>query len=185
MIIDQGQTETVTYRISGGTAPYTYNFMVTNTATGNVIASQVFTGCTLTTNSLTFVLPSSGGYAANALGSLTVTGNVIDSTPFTAGVSNYISANTIASNTAITAVSLTSSRAIIDQGQAETLTYTISGGSSRTRTTSWSRTPRPVTSSQTRSSPDARSPQTPSPSRFRLREDTQRTRWVRLRCMAM
>ena len=128
-IVDQGQTETLTYTISGGSQPYTYNFMVTNTATGNVIASQIFAGCTLTTNSFTFTLPSSGGYAANAVGSLTVYGNVIDSALFTAGVTNIISTSTVAANAAVTAMSLALSNAIMDQGQIEKLTYIISGGS--------------------------------------------------------
>ncbi len=128
-LVDQGQTDKLTYTIAGGTSPYTYNFVVTNTATGNVIANQIYTGVTTTTNSFTFVLPSSGGYATNALGSLTIKGNVIDSTSFTVGISNIISANIVAANAAVTTISLTSSNALIDQGQTETATYTISGGS--------------------------------------------------------
>jgi hypothetical protein len=133
---DQGQTVTIVQTLAGGEEPYTYNFIVTNTATGNVIASQIFAGCTLATNTFTFVMPSTAGtYAENALGPLTVTSNVIDHTTFTAGVSNFITSNTmtVASAPSLT-ISPSAASVVVDNpnyggtNPIETYTLTITGG---------------------------------------------------------
>jgi hypothetical protein len=68
-------------------------------------------------------MPSSGGYANNALGSLTVTGNVIDS-----AAGNFITTNTIAANSA-PSISISPSSSSIQSGSTETFTITVTGGS--------------------------------------------------------
>ena len=95
-IVNQAQYETLMYQISGGTSPYTYNFLITNTLNGNFIASQVFTGCTLTTNLTTLLMPWLEAYQNDDLGPETVTGTVIDNapTPTSLVYTNTISAKT-------------------------------------------------------------------------------------------
>jgi len=106
-LVDQAQYETFTYQISGGTAPYTYNFMVTNMLNGNVIANQIFTGCTPTTGTFTTIMPFLDPYDNDDLGLELVTGNVIDSATTTTGL---ISVNTISvSTTPILIVNVTAS----------------------------------------------------------------------------
>ncbi|HVC58164.1 MAG TPA: hypothetical protein VND15_01660 [Candidatus Acidoferrales bacterium] len=70
----QGQKITMTYTVSGGSSPYTYNFIATNAVAGNVIASQINTGVSSTSNSFTFILP----VTANDLGTITISANVLD-----------------------------------------------------------------------------------------------------------
>lgn len=124
-LADQGQVETVTYTIAGGTPPYTYNFLVSNSGTGNVIANQIYTGCTLTTNSFTFTIPTSN---PNAIGSLTLSGNVIDKTSFTSGVSNLITTNTITMFSSPTVTLIATPSNSVNWNIAVTLNALVTGG---------------------------------------------------------
>ncbi|MDE1834670.1 MAG: hypothetical protein KGH64_05000 [Candidatus Micrarchaeota archaeon] len=123
-IADQGQWETITDVWSGGTLKYTSNILVSNSADANpIISNSIISACTLTTNALTFQIPSTN----NALGTVNVYGNTLDSA--TAGATNVIS-NTIALSPALATVSLWSSIPSPAQGQTEVFTGVISGGSS-------------------------------------------------------
>ena len=65
-----GNTITFTANIIGGSSPYTYNYLVFNTITNNIIADQVYSGVALTSNTYVYTIPS--GLIGN-----TIAGNVI------------------------------------------------------------------------------------------------------------
>ncbi|MDE1860637.1 MAG: hypothetical protein KGH72_02860 [Candidatus Micrarchaeota archaeon] len=74
-VAEQGQYETIVDSISGGTTPYTYNVIVTNSVNGNVIASSLQYNSISTSNTLSYKLPVSN----NDLGTQNANGNVFDS----------------------------------------------------------------------------------------------------------
>ncbi len=122
-VADQGQGELLTFTISGGAPPYTYNFLVTNSVNGNVIFSNVISN-TLAANSVFFALSTSN---ANDIGALDVSGNVVDS------ASNAVS-NTIFSNTITVypkpsvALSQSLTSFSISAGQKDVLSAKVSNG---------------------------------------------------------
>ena len=84
-----GQSIVFTANVSLGSLPYTFNYILSNTITGSIVASQLYTGVSTTYNSFTWTIPSSalgnsiranvvvtdgGGDAINStyLGTLTV-----------------------------------------------------------------------------------------------------------------
>jgi PGF-pre-PGF domain-containing protein len=118
----QGQYETLSISISahGTTPPYTYNFLVSNTYTGNVIFSSIQSN-SLTQNSISFQLP----VEANDIGTLTFTANVLDSTtptPYNALASNTFTVN------ALPTLTLTATPSTVLAGHLVQLTATVSGG---------------------------------------------------------
>lgn len=119
-VVDQNQYETLVYTISGGTQPYTYNFVVTNIPGANQVVNQIFTGCTLTTNTFSFQVPTIN----NALGSITIYANVVDS----AGV-NMLLTTTITINKIFTPF-VFNVNAFVDQGQTQRIHTIVSGGTS-------------------------------------------------------
>ena len=124
-IVDQGQVEVLTGAVSGGTSAYTYNFMVVNTVTGNVVASRVVTN-TVTSNSFTFTMPST----ANAFGTLSANLIVTDS-----ATTNMVTVtlNTITVRTGPTVSTPLPSNVILDFGQSVTYNTILTGtGSSFT-----------------------------------------------------
>ena len=56
-----GNTITFTSSWSGGTAPYTANYLIVNTITGSLIANALYTGITGTTNSFAWTIPLADG----------------------------------------------------------------------------------------------------------------------------
>ena len=58
-LIDAGQPIAFTATVSGGTAPYTYNYIVINSATGAQIANGLFTGVGSATNTFMWTVPAS------------------------------------------------------------------------------------------------------------------------------
>ena len=52
-----GNTITFTATATGGTSPYSYNYLITNTATGNLVANMLFTDVASTTNSFAWTIP--------------------------------------------------------------------------------------------------------------------------------
>jgi PGF-pre-PGF domain-containing protein len=118
----QGQYETLSISISahGTTPPYTYNFLVSNTYTGNVIFSSIQSN-SLTQNSISFQLP----VEANDIGTLTFTANVLDSTsptPYNALASNTFTVS------ALPTLTLTATPSTVLAGHLVQLTATVSGG---------------------------------------------------------
>jgi PGF-pre-PGF domain-containing protein len=121
-VADQDQYETLSISISaaGTTPPYTYNFLVSNTNTGNVIFSSIQSN-SLTQNAISFKLPET----ANDIGTLTFTANVLDST--TPTPYNALASNTFTVFNAFYPVAITSS-ASPAQGSPVTLNLIVAGG---------------------------------------------------------
>ncbi|MGI0141418.1 MAG: beta strand repeat-containing protein, partial [Candidatus Micrarchaeales archaeon] len=101
-VVDQGQTETLTYTWSGGTPNYIANILVTNTVASpaNIIANSITSGIAGTSQTLTFTVPSNN----NALGTGQIYANVLDSMS-----TNYLMTNTITINPQLTAAAPTKS----------------------------------------------------------------------------
>lgn len=86
-IFDQGQSETLTYTITGGQPPYFFNVMASNTANGNIIATNLGGSIGSLTNTLTFTTPLD----QNDIGAVFITYNVVDSATLP---TNLLSSNT-------------------------------------------------------------------------------------------
>ena len=122
-----GNTITFTASWSGGTADYSANYIIANTITKTIIASQLYTGIAATTNSFAWLIPSADN-------GNTVYANVIitdsASTPETA---NSINSNTL-TITSYSPPSITLSScpdaSHLDAGQIVTCTATVAGGTS-------------------------------------------------------
>ena len=123
VLIDQGQTETLTVSVSGGTPPYTYNFLVGNTVSGISYVSNIVG---------TYATSTSFSFAINAIeaaqGKLTFSANVVDSA--TTNVLTGVGTNIIGVNTIISLTQNSISNSTADQGQKELLTIGVSGGTS-------------------------------------------------------
>ena len=114
--IDVGQTEIYTASWSGGSSPYTVNYVYTN----NAVIAQSYTGVASTSNTYTFAPPSANTYTYNVI--------------VTDGASTQVTANSI-TNTIIVSLmpgtpTLSPSAALLYIGQTETYTASWSGGSS-------------------------------------------------------
>ena len=126
--IDVGQSIAFTATVSGGTTPYTYNYIVSNSATGAVVFSQQYSSVNLGTNTFTWTPASS------YTGPLEVNVVVTDAHPTTVG-SAYISTLTV--NPALSAGAITPASPTIDSGQSVTLTSHPSGGTTGSGSTSY------------------------------------------------
>ncbi len=121
-IVDQGQFETLTYTVSGGTTPYTYNFVVANTAVSptNTIANYIIGGVNIASNTFTFNVP----VATNAIGVDYMSGNLIDNNGNNALLTNTLKIDSQFLSTLWTA----SNYPITSTGNFQVLTAGISGG---------------------------------------------------------
>jgi YVTN family beta-propeller protein len=115
-LIDGGQTQVIATAISGGTPPYTYNFLVYNSI--GLVANALYTDLSATTNSFAFTQNNAWG-----AGPFTVNAFATDSasTPVTVSNSIVYGANAIPNV-------LAPSNAVLDLGQYETYNVLISGG---------------------------------------------------------
>ncbi len=120
-VADQDQYEKLSISISaqGTTTPYSYNFLVTNSQTSNVIFSSIQSSSS-TSNTITFRLPE----AANDIGKLTFTANVLDSS---VPAYNALASTTFTAYNAFYPVAITSSPSPA-QGSPVTLNMIVTGG---------------------------------------------------------
>jgi len=118
--LDEDQPITITAQVSGGTAPYTYNFIISQyNNPSNIIAFSGPVSNSLTSNSFVWTTNAIGTFVANVI----VTDSA--STPETA---NSVYSANIVVNAAPTATSLTPSNTILDSGQYVTYNVVINGG---------------------------------------------------------
>jgi len=117
-LLDEGQP--ITAQVSGGTSPYTYNFIISQYgAPSNIIAFSGSVSNFLTSNSFVWTTNAIGTFVANVI----VTDNAI--TPET--INSVYSANIVV-NPAPTAIFLTPSNTILDSGRYVTYNVLLSGG---------------------------------------------------------
>ena len=115
---DNGQSVTIATYETGGTAPYTYNFLVFNSITNALIANQLGTSNTFTFTANTFMVGNT--FKANVL----VTDNLQTA-------ANSVNSGTLSFNPTMTTPSITTPSPLT-QGTGNTIIWTtsFSGGSS-------------------------------------------------------
>ena len=80
----QGQAELITTNVMNGAAPYSYNIVIYNSISSNVVFKSIISN-SLTTNSVSFTLP----VEANDVGTLQISANIVS------GSANVLGFNTI------------------------------------------------------------------------------------------
>ena len=122
-----GNTITFTATVTGGSSPYSYNYIITNTITGTIVADQLYTGVSSTSNSFEWTIPS------NLVGN-TVAANVIvadgATTPETVNSAETGTLTIVYTVPSTPTLSSCPSSAKIDVGQTVSCTATVSGGTS-------------------------------------------------------
>ncbi|MDE1846025.1 MAG: PGF-pre-PGF domain-containing protein [Candidatus Micrarchaeota archaeon] len=100
----QGQAELLTASFAGGSSSYTYNYYLTNSINGNVIANMLVSN-TVSSNTFSFSLPTGTN---NALGPLDLALTITDSatTPFKISTTNTITVTSIKYNSYFAAIGL-------------------------------------------------------------------------------
>ena len=105
-----GNTITFTASWSGGTSPYTANYLITNTITGNLVANMLFKGITGTSNSFAWTIPSAD------VSNIVEANVIITDSASTPETTNSIKSNTLTIGSGI-APTLTMSPTLVDAGQ--------------------------------------------------------------------
>ncbi len=113
--IDAGQTETLKASLSGGTGPFTVNFVYTN----NGVVANTVTGVNAGGTANYIFAPAAGTYTYNAIATDTGT-----TTPY---IFNSVG-STITVNNVLGTPTLTPSNPVISSGQSVTFTASWSGG---------------------------------------------------------
>ena len=122
--LDVGQSIVFTAMAGGGTAAYTYNYILSNSITNTQIGNQLYLNVAGTTNTFTFVVPSADlGNTIEA--NVFVTDN--SAVPATAN-SAYIKTLTIKPQ--LLSTSWTASNSVLDYNQYQLLSAAITGGTS-------------------------------------------------------
>ena len=119
-LIDEGQTQVITAQVSGGAAPYTYNFMVYNSI--GLVANALYTGVSATSNSFTFTQNSAWG-----TGPFTVNAYITDSANSPVTVSNTI---VYVANAPLATPQVSILNTLLDEGQPITIAASFTGGTS-------------------------------------------------------
>lgn len=121
-----GNTIVFTATWSGGTSTFSANYLISNSITNVIVASQLYTGLTGTSNTFTWTIPS-GLVGQTVVGNVTMTDNAaIPSTRNSVDTAAFTIVNpplTVSSFTSSPALSAT-----LDQPQKITFTATVSGG---------------------------------------------------------
>ncbi len=115
-IIDEGQTQVLTATLTGGTSPYTYNFLVYNPTPA--LETNALYSTSSTTNSFSYIQNS-------AWGTGTFTANIIITDNVGEQTTNSL---TYSVNTALGTPTISPSNPTIDNGQSISFTSTWSGG---------------------------------------------------------
>lgn len=118
-VVDAGQYLNITAYESNGITPYTYNFVISNSITDVTLAFNSVSGITSNTESWLYQIPNS--YAQN-----TIQVNVVVAD--SGGSANSIYTPPISVNQQFISSGWTASSVQISQGQLETLTSTVAGG---------------------------------------------------------
>ena len=125
--VDTGQYELFLAALPGGstgTGSYAYNYIITNSITNTVIANQLWTNVPGSSNTFLWQVPTS-------LAGNTINANVIITDSATTAVtSNSVKTAAITVSPALASTSWVASIASIGTGSTQTLTATISGGTS-------------------------------------------------------
>ena len=116
-VVNQGQWETLNAVISGGTAPYTYNYLAYNPTIGGLCRNQIYIS-SATSNTYTF--------QTGLCGTGTITANIIIKNKTGETVSNTLQKT--ANPTLYVGTPLVSNN-LIDVGESSILTANFSGGS--------------------------------------------------------
>ena len=128
--LDVGQTVSCTATLSGGTSPYTYNWLVSNSATNAITANMLFTGVASTNNTFTYTTVSADTSNSPEQFNVIVTDSVSNTV-------NSIYSSTFQINAAMTTPTApTPTNPTIDSGQSITLSSSWTGGTS-TYTIKW------------------------------------------------
>jgi hypothetical protein len=108
---DAGQYELFSASWSGGLTPYSANYIIINSHTGAVLASQLYTDISTTSNTFVYQIPSE--WAGN-----TITANVVvtDSAP-TPTTKNSVKTAAITISTALTASTASPGNQTVDRGR--------------------------------------------------------------------
>lgn len=120
-IAEVGQYVSSSATITGGSSPYSYNWIVSNSITKAVISNTLYTGVSSTSNDFTYLLGS------NDVGQTEVINVIVTDT--TSNTANSIYSSSFSVNSALTVPSITPSSAVtLDAGQSTTITANVASG---------------------------------------------------------
>ena len=121
--VESYQSVSCTATISGGTSPYTYNWLISNSGTNAIVGNTLYTGVTTTSDTVTVFIDASNFYQLQGEDKFNVT--VTDSHPTTV---NSVYSGNFYVTIHLSTPSIGPSSPTIDSGQSITLSSSWSGG---------------------------------------------------------